>query len=111
MVIYHFQGKEQSRRDDLLAIGHMFYYFLSGGNLPWQGVKSSNVKKRYQLIGQIKEDTKLATLGYGHPREFETYTRQVTNLINFEKYIFAILYLGLDIVIRYILNISDIAGG
>ena len=97
----HFQGKEQSRRDDLLAIGHMFYYFLSGGNLPWQGVKSSNVKKRYQLIGQIKEDTKLATLGYGHPREFETYTRQVSKLIIFEKYIFEKLYLGLDIVIKY----------
>ena len=53
----------------------MFFYFLTGGNLPWQGVKSSNIKQRYQLIGQIKEDTKISTLGYGHPREFETYTR------------------------------------
>ena len=56
-------------------MGHMFYYFLSGGMLPWQGVKSSNVKKRYQLIGKIKEETKLSVLGYGHPREFELYTK------------------------------------
>ena len=70
-----FKGKEQSRRDDVLSLGHMFYYFLHNGNLPWQGVKSSNVKKRYQMIGQIKEETKLATLSYGHPREFEVYTR------------------------------------
>ena len=69
------KGKEQSRRDDLLAIGHLLFYFLSGGNLPWQGVKSSNIKKRYQMIGQIKEDTKLSSLGYGHPPEFEIYTR------------------------------------
>ena len=53
----------------------MHYYLLSDGNLPWQGVKGSSIKKRYQMIGQIKEETKLSTLGYGHPREFEIYTK------------------------------------
>ena len=53
----------------------MFYYVLSGGNLPWQGVKCENVRKRYQMIGQIKAETKLGVLGSGHPWEFEVYTR------------------------------------
>jgi casein kinase 1 len=59
-------GREQSRRDDLEALGHVFMYFLRGG-LPWQGLKAATNKQKYEKIGEKKQTTKIHELVDGYP--------------------------------------------
>jgi casein kinase 1 gamma len=76
-------GREQSRRDDLEALGHMFLYFLRG-SLPWQGLKADTLKERYQKIGDTKRATSIETLCADQSEEWATYLRYVRNLDFFE---------------------------
>ncbi len=65
-------GREQSRRDDLEALGHVFLYFLRG-SLPWQGLKAASNKEKYERIGLKKQDISIAELCNGLPEEFAQY--------------------------------------
>jgi casein kinase 1 len=60
---------EQSRRDDLEALGHVFFYFLRGG-LPWQGLKAATNKQKYEKIGEKKQTTPIPELVESYPRAY-----------------------------------------
>ena len=72
-------GREQSRRDDLEALGHVFMYFLRGG-LPWQGLKAATNKQKYEKIGEKKQTTAIKDLCEGFPDQFVQYLTYVRNL-------------------------------
>ena len=72
-------GREQSRRDDLEALGHVFMYFLRGG-LPWQGLKAATNKQKYEKIGEKKQTTLINQLCEGFPDQFSKYLSYVRNL-------------------------------
>jgi casein kinase 1 len=76
-------GREQSRRDDLEALGHVFFYFLRG-QLPWQGLKAPTNKQKYEKIGEKKRTTPVNDLGSGFPPQFSQYLDMVRSL-NFEE--------------------------
>ncbi|CDR41257.1 CYFA0S06e05006g1_1 [Cyberlindnera fabianii] len=83
-------GREQSRRDDLEALGHVFFYFLRG-QLPWQGLKAPTNKQKYEKIGEKKRTTHVNDLGQGLPNQFSQYLTLVRSLgfeetPDYEKY-------------------------
>lgn len=72
-------GNEQSRRDDLEAVGYMFCYFLRDGNLPWMGLRAKRSEKAKLLI-EMKRDTKFEDLLKGYHSEFIDFMNYIRNL-------------------------------
>mmetsp|Transcript_164028 Transcript_164028/g.398646 ORF Transcript_164028/g.398646 Transcript_164028/m.398646 type:complete len:446 (+) Transcript_164028:133-1470(+) len=65
-------GIEQSRRDDLEAIGYVLMYFMRG-QLPWQGFQAKNKEEKYQKIMESKKSTTVEVLCRGYPAVFASY--------------------------------------
>lgn len=65
-------GIEQSRRDDLEAIGYVLMYF-NRGQLPWQGLQANTKEEKYNKIMESKKATSVETLCKGYPAVFASY--------------------------------------
>lgn len=72
-------GIEQSRRDDLEAIGYVLVYFARG-NLPWQGLKGQSKEEKYKRIHEKKEGVSPEALCKTFPPEFAAYFHYCRNL-------------------------------
>ncbi|KAK0421204.1 hypothetical protein QR680_015110 [Steinernema hermaphroditum] len=65
-------GIEQTRRDDLEALGYVIMYF-NRGQLPWQGLKAATKKQKYEKISEKKMSTPTEILCKGYLAEFSMY--------------------------------------
>ncbi|KAK2953137.1 putative Casein kinase I [Blattamonas nauphoetae] len=72
-------GIEQSRRDDLEAVGYILVYFATGG-LPWQGLNIENRNQKFKAICDMKMSITLDALCKDCPKEFATYLDYVKHL-------------------------------
>ena len=72
-------GIEQSRRDDLEALGYVLMYFMRGA-LPWQGLQAATKKQKYDLISEKKMSTPVEALCSSYPTEFSAYLNYCRSL-------------------------------
>lgn len=72
-------GIEQSRRDDLESLGYVLIYFCKG-SLPWQGLKATTKRQKYDRIMEKKLCINVEQLCAGLPMEFVEYMRYCRNL-------------------------------
>ena len=73
------KGNEQSRRDDLEALGYVWIYLLKG-SLPWMGIPVQNRQNKYDQICRMKARMTFEQICRGCPREFVTYFKTVRAL-------------------------------
>jgi hypothetical protein len=73
------RGGEQSRRDDLEALGYVWVYLLKG-SLPWMGAKGLTEEAKQARTCQMKSDTPIEELCKDLPEEFGQYLRMVREL-------------------------------
>jgi hypothetical protein len=75
---------EQSRRDDLEALGYVILYFCRG-ELPWQGMRAKTKKEKYQKIMEKKIACTPDEICKTYPEEFIIYFQYCRGLQFEEK--------------------------
>jgi len=79
MSINCHKRRQQSRRDDLEALGYLYVYFMID-KLPWSDMAAKDDSERFSKIGQKKETMPIETLCKGMPEEFAIYLKTVREL-------------------------------
>ena len=82
--IHALEGFEQSRRDDIEAVGYVMAYLLRGG-LPWQGLKIKTKENKYKNILEKKKEISSEELFKGFPIEFAEILDNVKKLEYLEE--------------------------
>ena len=77
--IHAMEEMEQSRRDDLEAVGYVLMYFIRG-NLPWQGLKLKSNEDRYKKILEKKKEVSTEELCAECPKVFYDYVNYTKKL-------------------------------
>ena len=77
--IHAMEEMEQSRRDDLEAVGYVIMYFIRG-NLPWQGLKLKSNEDRYKKILDKKKEVSTEELCAECPKVFYEYVKYTKKL-------------------------------
>ena len=82
--IHALEGFEQSRRDDIEAVGYVMAYLLRGG-LPCQGLKIKTKENKYKNILEKKKEISSEELFKGFPIEFAEILDNVKKLEYLEE--------------------------
>lgn len=77
-------GYEQSRRDDLEAVGYVFAFLLLGA-LPWSGLIGDTLEARHEQIRETKQRISLGDILNGFPSSFATYIQLCRDFHFFER--------------------------
>mmetsp|Transcript_84659 Transcript_84659/g.202923 ORF Transcript_84659/g.202923 Transcript_84659/m.202923 type:complete len:411 (+) Transcript_84659:80-1312(+) len=73
------KASEQSRRDDMEALGYILVYF-SLGVLPWQGLQAGTKEQKYKRIMEIKEGLSVEKLCKGSSSALASYVSYCKSL-------------------------------
>lgn len=73
------RDKEQSRRDDMEALGYVMLHLVRG-SLPWTRLKAKSKAQWLELVREMKETISTEDLCDGLPKEFAAYFNYVRSL-------------------------------
>ena len=103
-------GIEQSRRDDMEALGYVMMQF-NRGSLPWEDVKGQNVQQMMDKVAEMKMSTPIEELCEGFPAEFAMYLNYCRSLefeevpdYNYLRQLFRELFKRLNVEYDYMFD-------